>query len=91
MSFSGTVRQTKIQWKIVEIFAEGIEIDSGIDVCEKLSKKIITALVSFLRVYKQKMGEKKCCCWPALLFYFLKCSVFGWQRTIKPGPYPNKL
>ena len=35
MSFSGTVRQKKIQWKIVEIFAEGIEINGGIDFCEK--------------------------------------------------------
>ena len=40
MSFSGTVRQTKIQWKFVENFAECIGIDGGIDVCEKPSKKI---------------------------------------------------
>ena len=52
MNFSGTVRQKKIQWKSVELFAEGIEIDSGIDVCEKLSEKIFTAVVSFLRVSK---------------------------------------
>ena len=52
MSFSGTVRQTKIQWKLVETFAEGIEINGGIDVCEKPSKKNFTAVVLFLRVCK---------------------------------------
>ena len=50
MSFFGTVRQKKIQWKIVEIFAEGIVIDGGIDVCEKPSKEIFRAEVSFLRI-----------------------------------------
>ena len=52
MSFPRTVRQKKIQWKIVEIFAEGIEIGGGIDVCEKPSEKYFTAVVSFLRVSK---------------------------------------
>ena len=58
MSSSVTVRQKKTQWKIVDIFAEGIEINGGIDFCEKPSKKIFKAVVSFLRVCKQKMGEK---------------------------------
>ena len=48
MSFSGIVRQKKNQCKIVEIFAKGIEIDGGNDVCEKPSKKNFTAVVSFL-------------------------------------------
>ena len=50
MSSAGTVRQKKIQWKIVEIFAECIGIDGGIDVCEEPSEKIFTAVVLFLRV-----------------------------------------
>ena len=52
LNFSGTVRQKKIQWKSVELLAEGTEIDGGIDVCEKPSEKIFTAVVSFLRICK---------------------------------------